>query len=230
MGRLSIVNGSAVCGALLLLPACDKDSASAEDPGVPRSRSQAVEATTGAATTVAATSKAPVPSAQKAPKAPRALCGAELEREGKALPKKPISRSAAAGLAEPPPDLTVGGGKWTWVNFWAAWCVPCREEIPRLKAWEERLGARLRVEFVSIDDDQRQLEQFLNGQPAGGLRSSFWLKEGKEREDWLLAAAVDPDPELPLHLLVDARGKVRCKVQGAVEDADFAAVQAIVAR
>ncbi len=124
----------------------------------------------------------------------------------------------------------MGGGKWTWVNFWAAWCVPCREEIPRLKAWEQRLGARLRVEFVSIDDDQRQLEQFLNGQPSGGLRASFWLKEGKEREDWLLAAAVDPDPELPLHLLVDARGKVRCKVQGAVEDADFAAVQALVAR
>lgn len=220
---------ASLLGALLLAGGCDKDPAGAE-AGVPRSRSQAVEATTGATTVATATSKPPAPSAEKAPKAPRALCSGQLDGEGKALPKKPISRSAAAGVSEPPADLTVGGGKWTWVNFWAAWCVPCREEIPRLKAWEQRLGARLRVEFVSIDDDQRQLEQFLNGQPSGGLRASFWLKEGKEREDWLLAAAVDPDPELPLHLLVDARGKVRCKVQGAVEDADFAAVQALVAR
>jgi thiol-disulfide isomerase/thioredoxin len=221
---------SFLVGALLLAAGCDKDPAAAEDSAVPRSRSQAVEATTGATTAVTATKKAPAPSAEKTAKPPRALCSGQLDGEGKALPKKPISRSAAAGVSEPPPDLTLGGGKWTWVNFWAAWCVPCREEIPRLKAWEQRLGARLRVEFVSIDDDQRQLEQFLNGQPSGGLRASFWLKEGKEREDWLLAAAVDPDPELPLHLLVDARGKVRCKVQGAVEDADFEAVQALVAR
>ena len=230
MGRLSLVSTKGVLlGAVLLAAGCDKDPARAEDTGVPRSRSQAVEATTAATTTVAATSK-PKASVEKAPKAPRALCSGELEREGKPLPKKPISRSAAAGVPEPSPDLSVGGGKWTWVNFWAAWCVPCREEIPRLKAWEQRLGSRLRVEFVSIDDDQRQLEQFLNGQPASGLKASFWLKEGKEREDWLLAAEVDPDPELPLHLLVDARGKVRCKVQGAVEDADFEAVQALVAR
>jgi thiol-disulfide isomerase/thioredoxin len=232
MGRLPIViQESAMLGAVVLVAAgCDKDPARAEETGGARSRSQAVEATTAASTTPAATSK-PKASAEKAPKPPRALCSSgELERQGKPLPKKPISRSAAAGVPQPPSDLSVGGGKWTWVNFWAAWCVPCREEIPRLKAWEQRLGSRLRVEFVSIDDDQRQLEQFLNGQPAAGLKASFWLKEGKEREDWLVAADVDPDPELPLHLLVDARGKVRCKVQGAVEDADFEAVQALVAR
>jgi hypothetical protein len=77
---------------------------------------------------------------------------------------------------------------------------------------------------VSLDDDERQLEKFLSEQPAGGLRATYWLKEGREREDWLSGAGVDPDPELPVHLLLDDKGKIRCRVQGAVEDADFASL------
>jgi hypothetical protein len=90
------------------------------------------------------------------------------------------------------------------------------------------LGSKLRVAFVSLDDDQRQLEAFLNGQPANGLRSTLWLREGKEREDWLSGANQNQDPELPLHLLIDPRGKVRCSVQGAVEDSDFESLRALV--
>ena len=65
-------------------------------------------------------------------------------------------------------------------------------------------------------------------QPPGGLRATYWLKEGNERADWLLGAGVSTDPELPVHLLVDEKGKVRCRVQGAVEDADFASLQRLL--
>ena len=122
-------------------------------------------------------------------------------------------------------ELQVGKGKWTWINFWAAWCVPCKEEIPRLKSWEQKLnqgGTPFRLVFVSLDDDPRQLQHVLKGAPADGLRSTYWLREGEEREDWLKAAGVDPDPELPAHLLVDPQGKIRCVVAGAVEDRDYA--------
>jgi thiol-disulfide isomerase/thioredoxin len=215
----------------LALAALACDEGKTHEGTVTAERSQAVQgpATQVAATPVSAPAPAPSPTA---PKPRRTLCGGKLDAEGRAVPKKPLGRRAADGASEPPADPSFQGG-FTWVNFWAAWCVPCREEIPRLLGWQSRLGAQgknFRVMFVSLDDDERQLAAFLGSQPANGLRSTYWLHEGKERVDWLAAAGVDPDPDLPQHLLVDAKGKVRCRVRGAVEDADFDALAALVGK
>jgi len=217
--------------ASFLLPlavlACDEAK---ERPSLaPAERSQVIERK---GNTTEQPSAAPTPSVTTAstPKPRKALCGGKLDTDGTRAPKKPISRMAAAGEAELAEDPALSGG-FTWVNFWAAWCVPCREEIPRLMGWQRKLsgsGKAFRLHFVSVDDDERQLQKFLGEQPAGGLRSTYWLKEGKEREDWLTAAGLSSDPELPVHLLVDARGKVRCRVQGAVEDADYADLVSLI--
>jgi thiol-disulfide isomerase/thioredoxin len=122
-------------------------------------------------------------------------------------------------------------GHWTWVNLWAAWCAPCKEEMPRLQSFASRVaqaGGELALSFVSLDDDERQLEQFLAAQPETGVRATFWLREGRERDEWLAAAALGKDPSLPVQLLVDPKGKVRCVVNGAISDSDYAEVAAIV--
>jgi thiol-disulfide isomerase/thioredoxin len=122
-------------------------------------------------------------------------------------------------------------GEWTWVNFWAAWCAPCQEEVPRLLGWRDRLaraGTRLHLVFVSLDDDGRQLESFLEAQPPEGLRSSLWLPDGKKRASWLASLRMDAAPELPAHALVEGTGRVRCFIQGAVEDADYTEIAALV--
>ncbi len=229
MGRLPLV--SLLC---LWLPvaACDRGDARAEETGS-LARSQAVEVASGAAmpaTAMVVATPASATSAAPKPKRARKLCEGQLEGAGKSLPKKPISKHSAPGTPELDGDVPSGGGKWTWLNFWAAWCVPCKEEIPRLLGWEKRLGSKLRVAFVSIDDDERQLESFLSTQPASGLKASFWLREGKEREDWLSGVGLDKDPELPLHVLIDPKGKARCTVQGAVDDSDYESLEAIVGR
>ena len=118
------------------------------------------------------------------------------------------------------------------VDFWAAWCAPCKEEIPRLFRFQQELvksSPGFKLEFVSLDDDERQLTGFLGGQPPSGLRRSFWLKEGKEREEWLKAAGLENDPALPFHLLFDPKGKLRCVVKGALEDSDLASLKTLVA-
>jgi len=143
-----------------------------------------------------------------------------------------LSRAAVKSGSGLPEALAVGSGKWTWVNFWAAWCAPCKEEIPRLLGFEQKLaasGAAFRLSFISLDDDERQLHDFLEGQPSTGLHASYWLKEGSEREDWLKSAGQSPDAPLPFHLLIDPKGKIRCAIQGAVEDGDYVEISSIVA-
>lgn len=208
------------------------DSVSAKDqPMATNERSQVViqkgPPSPPAPATIAATVAEPSLS-----KKSRSLCAGKSVEAGRSLPRKRLSRAFAKSAPELPETLLVAAGKWTWVNFWAAWCAPCKEEIPRLFGFEKKLaaaGAPFRLSFVSLDDDERQLDDFLEAQPPDGLRASYWLKEGKEREEWLKGAGQSPDAPLPFHLLVDPKGKIRCIVQGAVEDGDYAEISAIVA-
>ena len=114
------------------------------------------------------------------------------------------------------------------VQFWAAWCKPCIEEIPRLLSWQTRLGGALRVSFLSLDDDERQLRRMLEEQPAGGMRASHWLPEGHGRDAWLTALGLKTEPTLPVQVLVNPRGEVHCIIEGAIEERDFERVAAIV--
>jgi thiol-disulfide isomerase/thioredoxin len=237
MGRLPIVTSTTSRGttfaalglACLAIAACDSVP-SKDAPMATNERSQAIEQK-GAAP-VSAPATIPVAASEPAvPKKPRSLCSGKLEEAGRTFPKKHLSRAAAKNAATLPEAMTVGSGKWTWVNFWAAWCAPCKEEIPRLLGFERKLsaaGAPFRLAFTSLDDDERQLGDFLDSQPDAGLHASYWLKEGSEREDWLRAAGQSPDAPLPFHLLVDPKGKIRCAISGAIEDGDYAEISAIV--
>jgi thiol-disulfide isomerase/thioredoxin len=209
--------------------------AACESPGdkkpvsAPLERSQIVEAKAGAAAPSPSPQVVPVV-ASSAPKAPRVLCAGQMSGPGRATPKKPVSQSVAGGEVALPENLQIGGG-YTWVNFWAAWCAPCKEEIPRLLRFQQELvkaSPSFKLNFVSLDDDERQLGGFLSAQPPSGLRRSYWLKEGKERDEWLKGAGVEADPDLPFHLLFDPKGKLRCVVKGALEDADLASLRALV--
>jgi thiol-disulfide isomerase/thioredoxin len=164
-------------------------------------------------------------------KRPGKLCAGQMQRPGRSMPESEISRASAPASPQLPAQLPTGGGKWTWVNFWAAWCVPCKEEIPRLKAWEKQLnqlGIPFRLVFVTLDDDARQLNQFLQGEREDGLRATYWLHEGEQREQWFKSIEMDTDPHLPAHLLVDREGKLRCVIDGAVEDSDYDRVVALL--
>jgi thiol-disulfide isomerase/thioredoxin len=214
--------------AFLTLASCDSPG-DKKPVSAPLERSQVVAADT-AAVAVAPTPLTPVV-ASTAPKAPRAICAGQMTAPGRAAPKKPLSQNVASGEAALPAELPLGGG-YTWVNFWAAWCAPCKEEIPRLLRFQQELAktsSGFKLSFISLDDDERQLSGFLGSQPPSGLRRTHWLKEGKEREEWLKAAGLDADPELPFHLLFDPKGKLRCVVKGALEDSDLAALRALVA-
>jgi thiol-disulfide isomerase/thioredoxin len=164
-------------------------------------------------------------------KAPRpVLCDGQLQT--KASPFKPrvaptrVSLDETAELAKDPLDHAEG--RWTWINFWAAWCVPCKQELPLLFGWQKKLAGKVEFRFISLDDDERQLRDFLGREPAEGLTRTYWLPDGGVRQAWLQALKLDSEPELPLQLLIDPKGALRCRVQGAVEPEDLAALERIV--
>ena len=44
-------------------------------------------------------------------------------------------------------------GKVVWVNFWATWCIPCKQELPDIQAiYSEKKGQGLEVLEVNWDE------------------------------------------------------------------------------
>jgi len=178
--------------------------------------------------------KAPAPSPSPAtagagPAVMRKVCDGQLAKSGRDLTKKSLARKSAPGAKAP--STTLATGKWLWINLWAAWCAPCKEEMPRLSSFASRLaqsGHEVTFAFVSLDDDERQLEQFLAGAGEGLPHATYWLRDGRERDEWLTSMGLPKAPELPVQVFVDPRGKVRCTVNGAIEDGDYNEVASVL--
>ena len=223
--RASLLARASLASLLAMgLSACS-ESDKPVPPHVSTSRNEAITAASGKpGSNGSATATTAAPKS-----APRDVCAGQKERTG---PKGTFKTKAAQGTPELPASIAFGAGKWVWLNFWAAWCGPCKEEMPRLLAWQEKLrkaGVLIDFAFVSLDDDERQLERFLDGQPqTNGVRASYWLPEGGLRTSFLTSLNVKDTPELPLQALVSPNGQLACTVQGAVEDRDYDAIAAFV--
>jgi thiol-disulfide isomerase/thioredoxin len=224
-------------GVLLAAPlACDS---SADIPSKSRVQSVLAEPEppgVGAGAAAAAPPATVTPVAEPRPAPPRPpLCEGQLTGKARAfkpaLPPRQLSEAAEGAAAEgalPVDVLKAARGHWLWLNFWAAWCVPCREELPLLFSWQEQLGERVTFAFVSMDDDERQLRAFLEKQPPSGLRRTHWLPDGAVRTAWLDALGLEAEPELPFQVLIDPKGMLRCRVGGAVEAKDLPILRQIV--
>jgi len=233
MGRLPALIARAIRPGLLaylgLAAGCRDDASQAAARAASRERSEVVVAQ-GGASEIKAQSPAPASTPSSAPGRSRKLCDGQLGKPGRDLTKRALTRKVAPGAKSPTAALPTG--KWLWINLWAAWCAPCKEEMPRLATFASRLaqaGQAVTLAFVSLDDDERQLEQFLAESGEGHARSTYWLRDGRERDEWLGAMGLPKAPDLPVQILVDPRGKVRCTLHGAIEDGDFAEIAGTLA-
>ncbi len=95
------------------------------------------------------------------------------------------------------------------VNFWATWCVPCREEFPDLvRAGQTFKDRGMEMIFVSADfpDQEADVIAFLKEQGVEGV--TFLKKDG---DDDAFISAFDPEwmGELPVTFVYDAEGDKR---------------------
>jgi thiol-disulfide isomerase/thioredoxin len=116
------------------------------------------------------------------------------------------------------------------VNFWATWCVPCREEFPDLVRLEKAYrDSGLRVLGVSTDlaKDLPKIEKFL----AAGHPDfpNYRKKSGADDQDFI--ESVDPKwgGELPFTVLYGRDGKKARVLSGKQSYADLdSAVSALL--
>lgn len=92
-------------------------------------------------------------------------------------------------------------GKYIFIDIWATWCPPCRDELPFLKVLEEKFKDK-NIWFVSIscDNDKKKWIEMVKGDKLGGIQ----LHMG---DDWSFMEAFG-NRKIPRFILVDRKGKI----------------------
>ena len=109
-----------------------------------------------------------------------------------ALPERAISGA--------PLSLANWSGKVVFVNFWATWCPPCREEIPELIALQKQYGSSLQI--VGISEDEDSAEKVVRFAKQSGINYPIVMATPE------VIAAYGGVPALPTTFVIDTQGRV----------------------
>src|SRR6266581_4292194 len=147
---------------------------------------------------------------------------------GRHLTLVPLSRRralpdlAAPALNPPPAVLRLNSlrGRPSFIDVWASWCVPCREEAPLLaRLWREH---RREIRFLGIDveDSRGDARRFVRRYGLG-YPSVFDRKASLADRLGFFG--------LPTAYLVDRQGRIAAKLAGKQKEATLrAALSALV--
>ncbi len=145
-----------------------------------------------------------------------------------------MNRDLLPKVGEEAPDFTVVSldgqivslsdfrGQPVWINFWGAWCPPCRAEMPDIQAAYETLGPQgLVLLAVSLGDRPSEAAAFANQ-----VGATFPILVDPDRT---LTGRQYPIYNFPSHIFVDADGIVRKIVLSVMStDQAIAAAQSVM--
>ena len=113
----------------------------------------------------------------------------------------PLSYRDGAGEVRPLPT-----GRPLIVSFWASWCGPCREELPRLK----RASGQVHVLALNYGETTATVQDYLRREGLIGLAVGY--VGAADPRSW-------PIPGLPSSVLLDRAGTVKRVQYGPLSEA-----------
>lgn len=128
---------------------------------------------------------------------------------------KGVPDLALKDLAGHAQKLSALRGQIVVLSFWATWCVPCREELPRLSKLNEEFAGR-NVHFVAVSIDE----------PKDRAKVGPYLTEQKISLDaWVggdagLLERFGMGEIVPATLILDERGQVVTRIMGEAREED----------
>ena len=135
------------------------------------------------------------------------------------VPVGMVGEVDAKGLSE---ALAREKGKVVLVNFWATWCVPCREEFPDLSRLQKNLASKgVAVIGVSTDfaKETPAVEKFLAEQKPSF--PNYRKKSGGDDQVFIEAVDKGWGGELPFSVLYDRVGRKAKTFSGKQSYAEY---------
>jgi cytochrome c biogenesis protein CcmG, thiol:disulfide interchange protein DsbE len=123
---------------------------------------------------------------------------------GEVAPAPPLPRLAGNGTG----SLAEYRGRWVLVNFWASWCIPCRQEAPVLEDFQRQEGD---AGFTVLGIDSRDLSG-----DGRAFVQRYGLSYPQLRDGDGSTAHDFGTTGVPENFLIDPRGKLRLLLRGPV--------------
>jgi thiol-disulfide isomerase/thioredoxin len=156
-----------------------------------------------------------------------ALAAFDITPAAKVAPAPPILGYTPDGK---PFTLADAKGQVVFVNFWATWCPPCREEMPSMLQLGRELASRhpgkFRMVAVSVDDGWPDVRRFFSGRLPNGIDLVLDPDQLVTKEYYCAARGECPDSfKFPETYLVDPSGKLVSYVIGPRDWSEPAALR-----
>ena len=151
------------------------------------------------------------------------------QSDGEVPAPKPLTKRSTVSRDAAAPEFSLpalhGGkivglkdyrGRWTLLNFWATWCLPCQEESPILSKLALAYPQQLQVLAIAVKDDHEKLEAF-----AARMKPAYTILESGDLNSAVaLSYGINSgmgSATVPFSVLVRPDGTV-AYVQGGYED------------
>lgn len=118
-----------------------------------------------------------------------------------AMSGKPSPDFKAADIAGKEYSLADFHGKYVYIDVWATWCGPCRQEIPHLRALEEKYrDAEIVFVSLSVDKEKEKWEKMVREEAMSGVQL-YLGNESPFLDAYQIAG-------IPRFILLDKEGKI----------------------